>query len=106
MLAVGAGAGSLACNFADAEESSDGGMGDGVEVGVVVGAGDRDPASCCASLGGGSGELRARCGERCSRAVEFRVEARGSHGELGLAPHKAAGAGVDLAQCREEWDGG
>ena len=71
-------------------------MSDCFEVGAVLSAGSRDPGCCGAALGGG--ELGARGGEVSFRGFEFRVEARGGRGELGLAARETFDAGVDSSE--------
>ena len=81
-------------------------MGDDVDVGLVVSAGDSDPGSCRAADGVGSGEFCVKGAEVGFGGLEFGAAPRGGCGKLGFTPRELADASVDLAECRKGRNGG
>ena len=106
VLPEGDGVGSRASAFADANKGLNLRVRDSFEVGVVVCAGDGDSGGRRAALGAGGCELGVHGGAVGFGGVEFRVEARGGGGKLGLAARETVDAVIDLTKCRKGQDGG
>ena len=106
VLPEGDGVGSRASAFADANKGLNVRVRDSFEVGVVVCAGDGDSGGRRAALGAGGCELGVHGGAVGFGGVEFRVEARGGGGKLGLAARETVDAVIDLTKCRKGQDGG
>ena len=77
-------------------------MGDDVDVGLVVSAGDSDPGSCRAAGGVGGGEFFVKGAEVDFGGLEFGAVPRGGCGKLGFTPRELAD---DRAECRKGGNG-